>query len=78
MLNMVALSPNLSISQINSCYNSGIAYIQWRKKWQPTPVFLPGKSHGQRGLVGYGLWGHKELDMTSYMTSYTCDTFTNL
>ena len=33
-------------------------------KWQPTPVFLPGKSHGQRSLVGYSPWGHKESDMT--------------
>ena len=29
-----------------------------------TPIFLPGKSHGQRNLVGYSPWGHKELDMT--------------
>ena len=34
----------------------------WRRKWQPTPVFLSGKSHGQRSLVGYSPWGHKELD----------------
>ena len=34
----------------------------WRRKWQPTPVFLPGKSHGQRSLVGYSPWGCKELD----------------
>ena len=34
------------------------------KKWQPTPVFLPGKSHGQRRLVGYSPWGCKESDMT--------------
>ena len=32
-----------------------------KKKWQPTPVFLPGKAHGQRSLVGYSQWGHKEL-----------------
>ena len=31
----------------------------WRRKWQPTPVFLPGKSHGQRSLAGYSPWGHK-------------------
>ena len=32
----------------------------WRRQWQPTPVFfLPGKSHGQRSLVGYSPWGHK-------------------
>ena len=33
----------------------------WRRKWQPTPVFLPGKSHGQRSLVGYSPWGHKRV-----------------
>ena len=36
----------------------------WRRKWQPTPVFLPGISHGQRSLVGYSPCGRKELDMT--------------
>ena len=36
----------------------------WRRKWQPTPVFMPGKSHGPRNLVGYNPWGCKELDMT--------------
>ena len=38
----------------------------WRRKWQPTPVFLPGKFHGQRSLVGYSPWGCKELDMTEH------------
>ena len=37
----------------------------WRRKWQPTPVFLPGKSHGQRSLAGYRVHGvAKESDMT--------------
>ena len=36
----------------------------WRRKWQSTPVLLPGKSHGQRGLVGYSPWDRKESDMT--------------
>jgi len=35
--------------------------IPWRKKWQPTPVFLPGEFHGQRSLVGYSPWGHKRV-----------------
>ena len=35
----------------------------WRRKWQFTPVFLPGKSHGWRSLLGYSPWGRKELDM---------------
>ena len=38
--------------------------IPWRRKWQPTPVFFPGESHGQRGLAGYSPWGHKESDPT--------------
>jgi len=37
--------------------------IPWRRKWQPTPVFLPGKSHGQRSLAVYLPWDHKESDM---------------
>ena len=38
--------------------------IPWRGKWQSTPVLLPGKSHGQRSLVRYSLWGRQESDMT--------------
>ena len=36
----------------------------WRKKWQPTPLFLPGEFHRQRNLAGYSPWGHKDLDLT--------------
>ena len=45
-------------------FNPWVGKIPWRRKWQSTPVLLPGKSHGQRSLVGYSSWGHKELDMT--------------
>ena len=45
-------------------FNPWIGNISWRRKWQPTPVFLPGKSHGWWNLVGYSPWGRKELDMT--------------
>ena len=38
--------------------------ILWRRKWQPTPVLFPGKSHGWQILAGYSLWGLKELDTT--------------
>ena len=41
---------------------------RWRRKRQPTPVFLPGKSHGQRRPVGYSPRGHKELDTTERLT----------
>ena len=40
--------------------------IPWRRKWQSTPVFLPGKFHGKRSLVGYSPWGCKETDMTEH------------
>ena len=40
-----------------------------RRKWQPTPVFLPGKSHGQRSLAGYSPWGHKESHTTERLNS---------
>ena len=36
-------------------------FFPWRRKWQLTPVFLPGQSHGQRSLAGYSLWGHKRV-----------------
>ena len=38
--------------------------ISWRRQWHPTPVLLPGKSHGRRSLVGCSLWGRKESDTT--------------
>ena len=41
-----------------------------RRKWQPTPVFLPGESHGQRNMVGYSLWDHKSwTQLSNYTTS---------
>ena len=42
--------------------------IPWRSEWLPTPVFLPGESHGQRSLVGYSPWGCKESDTTERLT----------
>ena len=44
--------------------------ILWNRKWQPTPVFLPGKLHGQRSLVGYNPWGCKESDRTVQLSIY--------
>ena len=43
--------------------------IPWRRKWQPAPVFLVGRSHGQRKLVAYSPWGLKESDMTEWLNS---------
>ena len=43
----------------------GSRRLPWRRKWQPTPVFLPGESHGQRSLVGYSAWGAKSRTQLS-------------
>ena len=57
-----------------SAYNSGDSgsfpgsgRCSWRREWPPTPVFLPGESHGQRTLIGYSPWGRKESDMTEQL-----------
>ena len=49
-------------------FNPWVGKIRWRRKWQPTPVFLPRKFHGWMSLVGYSPWGHKELDTTVRLT----------
>ena len=51
-------------------FDPPVRKISWRRAWQPTAVFLSGKSHGQRSLVCYSPWGHKELDMTE-VTKHT-------
>ena len=45
-------------------FDPWVRKIPWRRKLQPTPVLLPGESHGWRSLVGYSPWGHKESDTT--------------
>jgi len=51
----------------NRCrFDPWVGKIPWNRKWQPAPVFLPGKSHGQRSLVGYSPRGCKELDTTEH------------
>ena len=42
-------------------FDPRLGKIPWRRKWQHTPVFLPGKSNGQRSLVGYSPWGHNRV-----------------
>ena len=49
-------------------FDSWVGKIPWRRKWQPTPVFLLGKSHGQRSLVGCNPWGLKESGTTEHLT----------
>ena len=49
-------------------FASWVRKVLWRKNWQPTPVFSPGEPHGQRHLVGYNPYSHKELDATEQLT----------
>ena len=48
-------------------FNPWMGKISWGRKWQPTPVFLPGKSYGWRSLTGYSPWVCKELDMAKQL-----------
>ena len=54
-------------------FDPWVGKIPWSRKWRPTPVFLPGESHGQRSLMGYSPAGHIELDMTEH--TYTHSIF---
>ena len=49
-------------------FDPRVRTIPWRSEWQPMPVFLPGEFHGQRSLVGYSTWGHKDSDTTERST----------
>ena len=59
-------------------FDSLVRKIPWRRKWKPTPVFLPGKSQGQKSLVGYSPWGHTESDMTDRLTLKAWSTLSEL
>ena len=57
-------------------FDPWVRKIPWQRAWQPTPVFLPGESHGQRSLAGYSPWGCKESDMPEQWT-HSCYQFLN-
>ena len=64
-----------STCQFKRCKRHGfdpwVGKMPWRRKWQPTPVCLPGKFHGQRSLVGYSPWGPKDSDTTEHTHTHT-------
>ena len=55
-------------------FHPWVGKMPWRRKWQPTPIFLPGEFHGQRSLTGYSPWGCKESDMTEHMAHSTTNS----
>ena len=62
MAQIIKCLPTMQETQVQSLGQK----IPWRRKWQPTPIFLSEESHGERNLVGYSPWGCKELDMTEH------------
>ena len=63
----------LAMQEHGRCkYSPWVGKIPWRSKWQPTTVFLPGQSHGERSLVVYSSWGCKESDMAERLSTHTC------
>ena len=57
-------NPRASAGDKGDRFDPWVGKILWRRKWQPTPIFLSGEPHGQRSLVGYSLQGCKEMDTT--------------
>ena len=60
-------NPPVNAGHMRCSFDPGVRKIPWRRAGQLTPVFLPGKSHGWRRLVGYSLWVHKESDTTEQL-----------
>ena len=54
-------------------FNPWVGKVPWRRTWQPTPVFVPGESHGQRTLAGYSPWGRQESATTEHTCTKPCD-----
>ena len=59
-------------------FDPWVGKIPWRRAWQPTPAFLPGEFHGQRSLVGYSPWSHKESDITEATQQACAGLFTGI
>ena len=63
--------------QCRLVFNLWVRTMPWRRKWQSTPVFLPGEFYGQRILKGYSPWGRKESEMTEQPKHSTAEPFGN-
>ena len=68
--------PPANAGDAGGSFHFWVGKMPWSRKWQITPVFLPGKFHGQRSLVGCSPWGCQESDMTEQLSVHTC-THTN-
>ena len=67
------MAKNSPVNAGDTVPSLGLEKFPWRMKWQPTPVFLPGKFHGSRSVAAYSPWSCKELDTTEHAhIIYTC------
>ena len=66
---LVVKNPPANAGDMRCGFSPWVGKILWWRKWQPIPVFLPGEAQGQRSLVGYSPWGHKESDTTEWLTT---------
>ena len=82
-ISIISFNPYITLGKKPTCqcrrpkrhgFNLWVRKIPWRRKWQCTPVFLPGKFHGQRSLAGCGPWGRKESDTTEHACRYRTGT----
>ena len=73
---MAQMAKNLSAMR-KTWVEPWVEKFPWRRKWQPTPIFLPGESQGQRSLEGYSSWGRKQLDTTERLTHTHTHTHTH-
>ena len=64
LTSLVAQTVKRLLTMPETWFDPWVGKSFWRRKWHPTPVLLPGKSHGWRSMVGYSPWGHKEWDTT--------------
>ena len=63
----VLKNPTTNAGDARDVFNPWAGKIPWRRKWKPTPVFLPGESHRQRSWMGYRSWGRRELDVSEQL-----------
>ena len=66
----VVKNPPANVGDARSCgFDPYVEKIPWKRKWQPAPVFFPGKVHGQSSWVGYSPWGCRESDTTELLST---------
>ena len=67
---LVVKNPPVNAGNMRHGFDPWVGKVPWRRVWWPTPVFLPGESHGQGSLVGYSLWGHEGSKWLKWLSTH--------